>query len=120
MIRKHSQFFASMLWLFDVATLVASFLAAYLLRFRVFSASGEVSSGDTALQLSMAVGIFSIVFRSSGLYQSHRLQKRADEIFQLFQATGLSLLLLVAATYFFRDDRYSRRRSRCSGRWRSW
>ena len=108
MIRKHSQFFASMIWLFDVTLLIGSFAAAYWLRFHGVGGAQAVSADETARLLAMAVAIFSLVFRSSGLYQSHRLTKRLDEIFQLFQATGLSLLLLVAATYFFRADRYSR------------
>jgi Undecaprenyl-phosphate glucose phosphotransferase len=108
MVRKYSQFFASLLWAFDMTLLTASFLVAHALRFRVIAAAGEVPREESALLLGMAVAIFSWVFRQSGLYQSHRLTSRTDEVFGIFKAIGLSLLMLVAATYFFRQDRYSR------------
>lgn len=108
MIRKHSQFFASILWSFDMVMVTLAFLAAYLIRFSYVSGGAPARSSETYLLLGTALVITTFVFRMSGLYQSHRLTTRGDEIFRIFQATGLSMLLLVAVTYFFRDDRYSR------------
>ncbi len=108
MIRKYAQFFASLLWLFDMAVLSLSFGAAFLVRSRVFAFLGPVPVAQSFGQLAMAVVIFSLVFRWSGLYHSRRLATRAQEVFAIFQAVSLGLLLLVAATYFFRADRYSR------------
>jgi Undecaprenyl-phosphate glucose phosphotransferase len=108
MIKKHHQFFTSMLWLFDMLMVSLSFAVAYALRFDVFTAKGPVPARDTMSLWAMSIVIFTLVFRSSELYHSHRLTTRADEIFRLFKATGLAMLLLVAATYFVATDRYSR------------
>lgn len=108
MLQKHKQFIASLVWLFDMVVMSAAFGLAYLLRFVVFTPPAPVPLGETLLLLGMASVIYTLVFRSGGLYQSLRLTTRRDETFALFKATTLSLLLLVAATYFLRDDRFSR------------
>jgi Undecaprenyl-phosphate glucose phosphotransferase len=109
MLKKHHQFFNSMLWLFDMAMVTVSFALAYLLRFEVLTRAIQPPGySDTLTLWAMSIVIFSFVFRGSELYQSHRLSTRADEVFRLFKSTALSLLLLVAATYFLRDGRYSR------------
>ena len=108
MIRKHHQFFASTLWLFDMVMVTVSFAVAYYLRFMVFTPKAMVPPSASISLWATSIVAFTFVFRSSGLYHSHRLTTRADEIFRLFKGTGLAMLLLVAATYFFRDDRYSR------------
>lgn len=109
MIKKHHQFFTSLLWLFDMVMVSASFGLAYLLRFEVFTRKAPVpTQRDSVALLGMSLVIFTFVFRGGELYQSHRLSTRADEIFRLFKSTSLAMLLLVAATYFLREDRYSR------------
>ena len=102
MLKKHHQFFESMLWLFDLAMVTLGFAIAYVIRFQVLTPKkGYVPLRDNVALWAMSMVIFSLVFRSSDLYRSHRLTNRADEIFKLFKATGLAMLLLVAATYFF-------------------
>ncbi len=108
MIRKHHQFFASLLWAFDMAMVAISFAIAYFLRFDIFTPKAPVTLTDTLSLMGIASLIFTLVFRSGGLYHSHRLMTRADEIFSLFKAVSLAMLLLVATTYFFREDRWSR------------
>src|SRR4051812_48372371 len=101
MIRKHHQFFASILWGFDMVIVTASFVVAYFLRFHVFTPRASVDWSETFSLWATSIVIFTLVFRSSSLYHSHRLATRAGEIFQLFKATSLAMLLLVAVTYFF-------------------
>jgi len=107
MLRKHNQFFASLVWLFDMAVVAGAFALAFAVRFMAFHADLPMP-GETGRLVVMAVAIFSLVFRWSGLYRSHRIAGRLAETFAVFKATSLSLLLLVAATYYLRDDRYSR------------
>jgi Undecaprenyl-phosphate glucose phosphotransferase len=107
LIQKQSQFHASLVWLFDMTMLVASFWAAHAVRFTWLPAV-QAPREETMALLATAVVVFTLVFRASGLYHSHRLTTRTDEIFRLFKAIGLGLLLTVAVTYFFREGRYSR------------
>ncbi len=107
MIRKYTQFVASLLWLFDMALLVVSFALAFFVRSTAFAAFGPVPVAQSFGQLAMAVVIFTLVFRMSGLYRSHRFATRLAEVFSIFQSIALALLLLVASTYFLRP-RYSR------------
>jgi Undecaprenyl-phosphate glucose phosphotransferase len=108
MLRKHAQFFASLLWAFDMALVTTAFATAWLLRVHVVPAPAWVRAGEPATMLAISLVTFTLVFRAGGLYHSHRLTSRRHEIFALFQATALSLLLVVAATYFWRDERFSR------------
>jgi Undecaprenyl-phosphate glucose phosphotransferase len=108
MIRKHHQFFASLLWLFDMVTVTIGFTVAYVVRFRLFKPPAPVTVQELAIMWAMAIVLFTGVFRSSGLYHSHRLITRADEVFRLFKANALAMLLLVSTAYFLRDDRFSR------------
>lgn len=107
MIRKSAQFHASLVWLFDMAVVAASFGIAHVLRFDVFSAP-EVSRETSLQMLAVILVTFSVVFRWSGLYLSRRLSSRTDEIFGLFKGVALSVLIVVTATYFLRESRYSR------------
>lgn len=107
MIRKSAQFHASLVWLFDMAVVAASFGIAHVLRFDVFSAP-EVSPATSLQMLAAILVTFSVVFRWSGLYLSRRLSSRTDEIFGLFKGVVLSVLIVVTATYFFRESRFSR------------
>jgi Undecaprenyl-phosphate glucose phosphotransferase len=109
MLKKHHQFFESLLWLFDMSMVTMGFALAYALRFHALTPTkGMVPFRDTAAAWATSLVIFTLVFRAGELYQSYRLSSRASEIFRLFKATCLSMLLVVAATYFFREQRYSR------------
>lgn len=107
MIRKYSQFFASLVWLFDMVVVSASFAGAWYLRFEV-GATNQPSHEETLLTYLTCLAVFTVVFRWSGLYVSHRLSTRLDETFRIFRAVALSMLLIVTATYFLREGRYSR------------
>lgn len=108
MIRKHAQFFASLLWAFDMTLVSASFGLAHLVRFDVLHTDGTVQPFESLLVLVLSVVVFTFVFRWSGLYHSHRLTARSEEVFNLFKATALSLLVVVFAHHYLRDVRYSR------------
>ena len=52
--------------------------------------------------------LWPVVLRGVGLYRPQRHKSALDEVFGVFKATVLGGLLLVAVTYFVREDRYSR------------
>jgi len=108
MLRKYQQFFASLVWLHDMVGLGVAFAIAHWLRFRVLASDLNALEAETpAFALTMLVAA-TFVFRALGLYHSHRLTSRLTEIFELAKGVGLSLLVTIAATYFLRDERYSR------------
>src|SRR5207237_487353 len=57
---------------------------------------------------ALALVLWPLVLRSVGLYRPQRHKSALDEVFGVFKATVLAGLLLVAITYFAREDRYSR------------
>lgn len=108
MIRKYSQLFASLVWLFDMVVVTAAFAAALYLRFHEQSPPIQPSHETTVLTWVTCLAVFTVVFRWGGLYASHRISKRLEETFRIFRAVALSMLIIVTATYFLREERYSR------------
>ena len=112
MLRKYAHLFAALLWLFDMAVLALSFAAAYAVRFflpEVFPAPfGPAPLQDSLVLLAMAVPLWTVCFVNQGLYGVRRVERAAQEIFQLFKACLLALLLLVFTQYFSGQERYSR------------
>lgn len=108
MIRKYSQFFASLVWLFDMVVVTGGFAGAWFLRFHDSRTPEVPSRQETLLTYLTCLAVFTVVFRWGGLYKSHRLTARLDETFRIFRAVLLSMLVIVTAMYFLREDRYSR------------
>ncbi len=112
MLKKHHQFFASMLWLADMAVVLLSFALAHSLRFSwqsVLPARWGISPDEeTRATLLAIVIIWSLVFRLSGLYEPRRTGRLLDETFSILKATVIGVALMVSAFYFFREARYSR------------
>lgn len=106
MLKEKRQLFE---WLFMVADLVVVTLAwilAYWIRF--YSGYVEVDKGIPQFwpYFSMLVFIWLIwayVFRRMGLYRPMRGVRRVIELWLLINANALALLLLIAATYLFRE-----------------
>lgn len=112
MLKKHHQFFASLLWLLDMTMVLLAFGLAYNLRFfwqQVAPPRWGISPvEETTILLSSIVLIWTAVFRLSGLYAPRRTGRLLDETFLVLRASALSMLCLIALFYFFRDLRYSR------------
>jgi len=97
--------------LLDVAMVAAAFAGAYALRFgspRTFPYSELPPLRETLTVGALAVVLWPLVLRSVGLYRPQRQKSALEEVFGVFKATVLAGLLLVAVTYFVREDRYSR------------
>ncbi|MFH1811657.1 MAG: undecaprenyl-phosphate glucose phosphotransferase [Pseudomonadota bacterium] len=112
MLKKHHQFFASMLWLADMAVVLLSFTQAYYLRFfwqGLFPARWGVSPVEETRALLFAIlVIWTVVLRLTGLYVARRTARLSDEAFLLLKASVIAVVCLVSVFYFFRDVRYSR------------
>ena len=111
MFKRHHQVFTAFRVLLDVAMVAAAFAGAYALRFgspRTFPYSELPPPRETLTVGALAVVLWPLVLRSVGLYRPQRQKSALEEVFGVFKATVLAGLLLVAVTYFVREDRYSR------------
>jgi Undecaprenyl-phosphate glucose phosphotransferase len=111
MFKRHHQIFTAFRVLLDVAMVAAAFAGAYALRFgspRTFPYPELPPLRETLTVGALAVVLWPLVLRSVGLYRPQRHKSPLDEVFGVFKATVLAGLLLVAVTYFVREDRYSR------------
>lgn len=106
--RRFQRFYNSIKLLADMLMLAAAFGLAYFTRFYSGLPHEAIPpANDTWLSLAMVLLIFPATFRQSNLYTTNRSRTHIGEVFEIFKATVLATLLLVALTYFTRE-RYSR------------
>ncbi len=111
MFKRHNQVFTALRILLDVVIVAAAFAGAYAIRFgspRTFPYPELPALRETLTVGAIAVVLWPLVLRSVGLYRPQRQKSPLDELFGVFKATVVAGLLLVAVTYFVREDRYSR------------
>ena len=111
MIRKHGQLYLTVLFFLDALAVTLSWLFAYLIRFKLqlIAPSGPIPSENMYLY---AIAPIWIVFLINGrvlgfAYQSSKQSKMSQALGALKLAT-LSVLMLMAATFFIRDLTFSR------------
>jgi Undecaprenyl-phosphate glucose phosphotransferase len=104
---RFQRFYNSIKLLADVAMLAIAFLAAYATRFSIFAWESIPELRDTLVTLALVLVIFPVVFRQQQLYTTNRNRSHIGEVFEIFKATVLGTLVLVAISYFVRE-RYSR------------
>lgn len=111
MLKRHSQFLQSLLFLFDLGVICACWIASYHLRFREGLAPFDkgVPPIDIYLWLlPLIVMVWGLSFRAFNLYRPRRMGPHVAEIFDIAKANTLSVLVLVAFTFFLRQPEYSR------------
>lgn len=106
MFSRFQRFYTSIKVITDVLSLGLAFELAYLTR---FSHHWDVAPPwrDTLVSLAMVLAIFPLTFHQARLYLTNRARTHISEVFEVFKATVMATLLLIALTYFTRD-RYSR------------
>lgn len=107
MFSRFQRFYNSIKLLADVCTLGLAFLAAYAVRFTFFAWESVPPRVDTLVTLGLVLVVFPVVFRQQQLYTTNRNRSHIGEVFEIFKATVVATLVLVAVTYFTRE-RYSR------------
>jgi len=111
MLKRHSEFLKSLLFIIDLGLICACWLAAYYVR---FSGTIEpVTKGIPPLEpylwlLLPIIGVWGISFRAFDLYRPRRMGTHLAEVLDLAKANTLSVLILVAATFFLKQFEYSR------------
>ncbi|HEY7532841.1 MAG TPA: undecaprenyl-phosphate glucose phosphotransferase [Nitrospiraceae bacterium] len=111
MLKRHSQFLQSLLFLFDLAVICACWLISYYLRFLEGLAPIDKGIPPFDIYLSLLIPIvvvWGISFRAFNLYRPRRMGTHVAEFFDIAKANTLSVLVLVAFTFFLRQFEYSR------------
>jgi Undecaprenyl-phosphate glucose phosphotransferase len=111
MLKKHNQFFASLLFISDIAVIIIAWFLAYFLRF--YLEIGAVTEGIFDLWeylklLMVVIVVWAIVFKYVGLYMPKRGVSFGYEFIDIVKASTISFLVLIAFTFFYRDYSYSR------------
>ncbi|MDL1891100.1 undecaprenyl-phosphate glucose phosphotransferase [Nitrospirales bacterium NOB] len=110
MLKRHSQFLKSVLFLFDLGLICACWVGAYYLRFSDLAAAPK---GVPPLPMYLwllipIVGVWGISFQAFDLYRPRRMGTHLAEFLDVAKANTLSVLILVALTFFIRQYEYSR------------
>ena len=112
MLKKHSQFFLSLLYLMDMAFSCGAWVLAYYIRFE----SGLMYDAPQPLPLSHFLPVLPFVIAANSgaallvrLYRPRRYTPLRTEFFEIVKACSLAWLALLASVYFYQGFRYSRK-----------
>jgi exopolysaccharide biosynthesis polyprenyl glycosylphosphotransferase len=99
--------------LLDTLTLTASFFLSYAVRFTsglipIAEGAAHPETTHYVKALSLVIPVYLWMFRTYGLYATQRHIRRIEEIFSVMRAVTYSILILTAATFFYRGFSYSR------------
>jgi len=112
MLKKHGQLFITIAILFDSIVISFSWLAAFYIHFKTsFGPPPRNAIPDIEIYLVALIPVW-IVFmfsvRLCGLYQPQRGKPLSGKFFKIMKVTSLSILILAAITFFYREGSFSR------------
>jgi len=111
LIRKHSQVYSTAVIFFNSVAVALAWLFAYLTRFELELFSPAIKASGEIMYLYSILPIWLVFYASSRVLGHSQLLKRhtpTSEYFSILQLTSLSVLILTAGTFFYRDFSYSR------------
>ena len=102
MLKKHSKFFESLLFIIDLFVLSISWVLSYYLR--MYSGIIPVYTKIPLFKIYLTLLIFmiplwSIVFKVFGLYRPRRVSTRLSEIIDIGKASTFATLILISLTF---------------------
>ena len=112
MLKKHGQLFLTIAIFFDSIVISFSWLASFYIHFKTSfgppprSVTPNIEIYLVALIPVLIVFMFSI--RLCGLYQPQRGKLLSQYFFNVIKVTSISVLLLAAITFFYREGSFSR------------
>ena len=112
MLKKHGQLFLTIAIFFDSIVISFSWLASFYIHFKTsFGPPPRSVTPDIEIYLVALIPVL-IVFMSSirlcGLYQPQRGKLLSNYFFNVIKVTSISVLLLAAITFFYREGSFSR------------
>ncbi|MEK6680785.1 MAG: undecaprenyl-phosphate glucose phosphotransferase [Nitrospirota bacterium] len=111
MLKKHSQFFKSLNFIFDIAIITFLWLFSYYFRFYLLPMQPTENIPPIREYIIFIVPIiliWGIVFNVFGLYRPRRLTSRVSEIYDIAKASSVSILFLIAVSFFLKRYDFSR------------
>ncbi|MFZ9594835.1 MAG: undecaprenyl-phosphate glucose phosphotransferase [Bdellovibrionia bacterium] len=111
MLKRYHHIIGGIFRFSDALVIGVSWLAAYGLRF--YFKWFEITRGlprfeKYAALTPFVIALWMVVFSNTRIYESKRMLRRTDEIFQLLKAHGLALLFFITLTSIASEYRYSR------------
>ncbi|EPX63217.1 capsular polysaccharide biosynthesis protein [Cystobacter fuscus DSM 2262] len=109
MFSRFQRFYTSIKVAADVVMLTGAFSLAYATRFEgpIPVLYGLPAWEETLLSLATVLLVFPFTYQQARLYVTNRARTHIGEVFEVFKATVMATLIVVALTYFTRE-RYSR------------
>jgi Undecaprenyl-phosphate glucose phosphotransferase len=111
MIKKHSQIYSTAILFFNSFAVALAWLSAYLIRFKfeLFVEAGSVPSSNMYLYALLPIWlVFFVNSRVLGHSRPISMSTPTSEIVAILKLTSLSVLLLTAVTFFYREFSFSR------------
>ena len=111
MLKKYAQVFISILFIADLISVVFSWLAAFFIRFvlELFPLRHTLPVFSDYLIFLLFISIvFPLCLLGYDLYKPMRGKKLFDEFVNIFKAVSISIVILTAITFFYRENSYSR------------
>lgn len=111
MLKRYNQLFVALRVLLDLAIVAVAFIGAWNIRFgspKTFPYSELPLLEDTLLVFGISLVLWPLSLRAAGLYRPQRQRSLLDELMGVAKACLSAGVLLVVATYFLREARYSR------------
>ena len=111
MLKRHSEFLKNLLFLSDLIVICVCWVGAYFIRFSVplFPVTKGIPPLDPYLWLLLPiVAVWGICFYSFNLYRPRRMGSHLAEFVDIAKANTLSILILVALTFFSKPFEFSR------------
>jgi len=112
MLKKHGQLFLTIIIFFDSVVISFSWLASYYLHFKSsFGPAPRYATPEIEVYLIALIPVW-IVFMFNiwlcGLYKPLRGKPISTEFYNIIKVTVLSILILAASTFFYREESFSR------------
>jgi Undecaprenyl-phosphate glucose phosphotransferase len=111
MLKKHSEFFKSLLFLSDLALIALAWVLGYAIRFHtdwVPVTKGIPPFSTYLVLLPVILFVWGVAFQSFQLYRPRRIASRIEEMWDVTKACSFSTMLVVAVSAFLRSFEYSR------------
>jgi Undecaprenyl-phosphate glucose phosphotransferase len=111
MLKKHSEFFKSLLFLVDMVLISVAWMGAYYLRFHaglIPPTKGVPSFEPYFALLVPIIMIWGVAFKVFDLYRPRRISSHLSEIWDITKACSSATLMVIALSFFLRQFEYSR------------
>ena len=111
MIKSRQKFLNTVIVLIDCAVVALALILAWEIRFNsgIFNTSeGHLDFITYMVPLVVVIPLFIFIYNSVGLYAPHRVKKLSQEVFSIFKANIIGILILTNILFIVKQVHYSR------------